>query len=80
MADSQLIEIFRNVFPNLTDDEIRAATAENVGSWDSIASVNLFLQIQQEFGITVDFEAAASLMSYRAIRDYVAAQVGQAQS
>ncbi|HWR53220.1 MAG TPA: acyl carrier protein [Bryobacteraceae bacterium] len=74
MLDRQLLDIFRNVFPTLTDAEIQSATTDRLAAWDSMASVNLFLQIQQELGLPIDFEEAAALTSYSTIREYVQAR------
>lgn len=54
---------FRTVFPALGPDEIRRASTESVGSWDSLATVTLVALIEEEFGVTIsprDYEDMVS--------------------
>jgi len=54
--ERRLATCFSLVFPDLTPEEIPRATMTSVGSWDSVASINLVAVIEEEFGIEVDLE------------------------
>lgn len=49
----QLQDIFRDVFDRETLTVSRETTADDVEGWDSIAHVNLVVEIQREFGVTL---------------------------
>jgi len=54
------MECFEAVFPGLTHDEILSATPESTKQWDSIATVTLAAVIEEEFGVTIEFDAKLS--------------------
>jgi acyl carrier protein len=55
------------VFPNLTSDEIAAASARDLSEWDSLAHVNLLSVICEEFGIDLDFTDFGEATSFSAL-------------
>ncbi|MGA3327467.1 MAG: acyl carrier protein [Terriglobia bacterium] len=69
--DDRLVRCFASVFPALTPEEIRAASAESVAAWDSLASVTLVAVIQQEFGVEIDILDLPELTSFEAWRTYL---------
>jgi acyl carrier protein len=71
---SRLQRCFSAVFPSLSSDEISKADAANLGAWDSVASVTLFATIEEEFGIEMDVQDAAELLSFARIADYLKRQ------
>ncbi|HZU24211.1 MAG TPA: acyl carrier protein [Bryobacteraceae bacterium] len=59
------------MFPDLSRDQIRDASAASVGAWDSIASVTLLMLVQEEFGVVADMERFEEFTSYRGLLEYV---------
>ena len=49
----QLQEIFRDVFDREALTISQDTTADDVEGWDSITHVNLVVEIQREFGVTL---------------------------
>ena len=47
-----------------------------VPQWDSLNHVNLMLELEQVYGVTVDEEHMVELTSVRAIRQFVHEQAG----
>ena len=69
-VESRLIRCFSSVFPGLTAEELRAASAESVGAWDSLSGVKLVAVIQEEFGVDIDPEVR-KLDSFEAFRAFL---------
>jgi acyl carrier protein len=58
---------FSKVFPNLTEAERFAASAEGLPQWDSLATLNLIALIEEEFEVSIDpddFEEPPSFQSF----------------
>ena len=47
------------------------STPEQVETWDSLTHLQIMMQVEHEFGVRVDMEAAAELSSIREILNYV---------
>lgn len=73
MSDQErlLVRCFASVFPFLTEEEIRNASIDSVGIWDSLSTVTLAAVIQEEFNLEIDSEVLPYLHSFRAFRDYL---------
>jgi len=69
--ENRLIRCFASVFPGLTPEEIRVASAESTGSWDSLTAVTLAAVIQEDFCIEIDPEVLPDLNSFEALRNYL---------
>ena len=69
--DERLIRCFESVFPALTQEEIKNASSDSVGVWDSLSSVTLAAVIQEEFNVEIEPDAFPDLDSFRAFRDYL---------
>ena len=56
MADTKdrLIRCFAAIFPDLEHSEITQATPDSTVGWDSLATVNLFALVHEEFGVNLD--------------------------
>jgi acyl carrier protein len=70
--DSRLTKCFTAVFPELRGRDATKASLESMASWDSIATATLLSIVSEEFGVGIDYEIVDQLISYAAIRDYVA--------
>lgn len=68
---ARLVRCFLAVFPNLTASEVDAATPASVSSWDSVATLNLLLVIQEEFGVEIEFTDLVDGLSYQRIAAYL---------
>ena len=64
--ESRLIRCFSSVFPALTPEEIRAASAQSLAAWDSLAAVTLVAVVQQEFDVQIDLLDMPELDSFEA--------------
>jgi len=69
--DLRLTRCFAAVFPQLSEDEIRAASADETAAWDSLGGVTLAAVVQEEFGIEIEPDVLPDLDSYRALREYL---------
>lgn len=67
--DTRLLRCFSPVFPELTEAEIPRASMASVGSWDSLATINLVTVIEEEFGIQIEPEELGELASFEMIRE-----------
>jgi acyl carrier protein len=81
--ESRLIRCFSSVFPTLTPEQIRAASAQSLAAWDSLAAVTLVAVVQQEFSVEIDLMDLPELDSFAAFQSYLrrlAAPGGAAES
>ncbi len=44
---------------------------EQLGTWDSMAHINLILAVEQEFGVQFSPEGAAEILSYDDVLEFV---------
>jgi len=68
---TRLMKCFAAVFPELTREEILAATPASVKSWDSVATLNLLTVVEEEFGVEIDFASLLESLSYEKLAAYV---------
>ena len=69
----KLSEIFQTVF-SLEGSEITIMTRENSEKWDRMAHTSLMLCIEEEFGLSIDFETSEELNSFEYILAYLKSQ------
>jgi acyl carrier protein len=69
--EKRLTDCFRSVFPELDITEVSRASASSVGSWDSIAMLNLISVVEEEFNVRVPIEEMEQLMSFELILDFL---------
>jgi acyl carrier protein len=75
-TEARLARCFAAAFPLLSPDAIVHADAEKIEAWDSVASVTLFATIEEEFGIEMDVQASAELLSFPKILEYLRSEKG----
>ena len=63
---SRLLDCFRAVFPDFSDEQLAAATTDNTPAWDSIALVTLVTLVEEEFGIDLPPDDYGILLSFDA--------------
>ena len=74
MNEEKLIRCFQAVFPDLSPEHIRTASAETLQEWDSVAMINLLNLISEEFQIETDWDRVDELTSYQAVSAMVASR------
>ncbi len=67
--EKRVILCFSNVFPGLSEDEIRRASTASLAAWDSVAHVTLLSSISEEFGHDFEMEDFEELVSFPLIVD-----------
>jgi len=70
-VDDRLVRCFSSVFPELTDEQVRSASAESLSAWDSFATVTLVAVLQEEFGLEIDPGDLERFVSFDCVRSYV---------
>jgi acyl carrier protein len=78
--DARLVRCFSSVFADLPPEEIRAASAESLSAWDSLAAVTLIAVLQQEFGLQIALADYPKLKSFQAIELYIRSRNGAGQN
>lgn len=74
----RLLACFLAVFPTLPASEIVLASKASVGTWDSLATINLVTVIEEEFGLQVEADDLELLVSFELVLDYVEQRSGSA--
>jgi acyl carrier protein len=69
--DDRLVRCFSSVFPELSGEEIRSASAESLSDWDSFATVTLVALLEEEFGLEIDPGDLGRLLSFERVRSYI---------
>jgi acyl carrier protein len=68
---ARLARCFRAAFPNLSNEEVLRASTTTVKEWDSVASVTLFAMIEEEFGLEMDLQDLANMVSFERVLNYL---------
>lgn len=73
MSDSRsrLLHCFSIVFPKLQEEELPHSSVDSVDDWDSLASVNLYSLVEEEFGVEIRLEDLENLLSFELILEYI---------
>lgn len=66
--DLRLVECFRAVFPDLSDDQIQKIERSEDDGWDSMASLTLLAVLEEEFNCHLDDADVEFLDSFGAAR------------
>lgn len=69
--ERRLAQCFSLVFPGLPEQEISQASVTNLEEWDSLASVNLFAVVEEEFSIEIQPERLEYLISFQQVLTYL---------
>ena len=70
-ARSRLTHCFSVVFPELEEQEIPVSSIASVGAWDSLASINLYSLVEEEFGVEINMDDLENLISFELILGYI---------
>lgn len=74
-VQERLANCFLTVFPGLTPEQVVEASPMTVAAWDSVTTLTLLTVLEDEFGVTVDYEKAGDLASFRQILSFVESRV-----
>lgn len=66
--DQRLLECFRSVFPDFSDERIRAVDRSTDSEWDSLQSLTLIAVLEEEFGCRLEDADVEVLDSFDAAR------------
>ena len=72
---ARLEKCFAAVFDSLTPAQLRAARADEIAAWDSMATVTLMALVNEEFGIELDLDELETLSSFDAMLAYLKSKV-----
>ncbi len=78
--ERRLGNCFALVFPELSENEIPAASVGSLASWDSLAGITLLSLIEEEFGLSIPPDDVVGLVSFELILDYLRRTPGAARS
>jgi len=78
--ETRLMRCFSSVFAELSPEEIRAASAESLSAWDSLAAVTLIAVLQQEFEVQISLADYPKLKSFDAVERYLRSRNGAGQA
>ncbi len=67
----RLLGCFATVFPDLSAGEVPRASMSSVATWDSMATINLMMVIEEEFAIQVPPEDLERLVSFESVLSYL---------
>ncbi len=70
-TEERLSKIFRDIFPELPESEIRDASQESVPGWETVAETDLIDEIEERFAIVVDYDRIPALNSFASILAYL---------
>jgi acyl carrier protein len=71
IVDDRLMRCFSSVFPELTQEEIRAADVGLLNDIDSLSGVTLVALIDDEFDLALDLEDLLKLGTFEVVQQYV---------
>lgn len=70
-VQARLARCFLAVFPELSPDQVSAATSTTVHSWDSVAGVTLMAVVEEEFDIGIEADDLSSFNSFDGFLSYL---------
>lgn len=72
---ARLRNCFATLFPEIPEGQVETASVDTVAAWDSVAMVNLVSLVEEEFGISVEFEDMEKLTSFARVLAYLQAKL-----
>jgi acyl carrier protein len=70
-VDARLARCFCAVFPKLTAETAAKARIEGVEGWDSMATITLVNVVEEEFGLEIDPNDLAKMVSFESVLAYI---------
>lgn len=72
--EARLVRCLQTVFPALAEDQAREASQDTVAAWDSVAMLTLLTVVEEEFGITADYDRVEEFTSFSGLLGYLREQ------
>ena len=66
-TEARLLNVFASVFPALTPAEARSAAVNETKEWDSLAQIQLMMEVELEFGVQLSPAQIAQAGNFSAI-------------
>ncbi len=70
--EQQLLDVLRRVFKDPSLDE--NCSQKNCAAWDSMNHLNLVVELEIEFGVSLEPEEIARMVDYAAVREILKAK------
>ncbi len=70
--EQQLLDVLRRVFKDPSLDE--TCSQKNCAAWDSMNHLNLVVELEIEFGVSLEPEEIARMVDYAAVREILKAK------
>lgn len=70
--EQQLLDVLRRVFKDPSLDE--SCSQKNCVAWDSMNHLNLVVELEIEFGVSLEPEEIARMVDYAAVREILKAK------
>ena len=69
--NERLKKVILNVFPDLQLEITPSMSSSDIDDWDSMTHLNLVMQVQEEFNITMEFNDVISIESIGDLMEYL---------
>lgn len=69
----QLLDVLRRVFKDQAIDE--SCSQKNCAAWDSMNQLNLVIELEMEFGISLEPEEIGRMVDYQSMLEIVKSKV-----
>ena len=69
--NERLKNVILNVFPDLQFEITPIMSSSDIDEWDSMTHLNLVMQVQEEFNITMEFNDVISIESIGDLMEYL---------
>lgn len=67
--EKQVLDVLRRVFKDSSLDE--ACSQQNCKAWDSMNQLNLVVELEMEFGISLEPEEIGRMVDYKSVLEIV---------
>lgn len=67
--EQQLLDVLRRVFKDPSLDE--SCSQKNCAAWDSMNQLNLVIELEMEFGISLEPEEIARMVDFQSVLEIV---------
>lgn len=71
--EERLLSILRNVFDDATIDT--TCSQKTCKAWDSMNHLNLVVELEMEFGISLDPEEIGRMISYQDVKEIITSKI-----
>ena len=65
--ENKIDKVMRNFFNIVDDDILENLTVHGIKKWDSLGHIQLMIEIEKEFNISLNEDAISSMVNYKNI-------------